>query len=143
MSVVSFVVILFIITVWAVIQRADAVDNANIAATNEARANLESTRANLQTTRAFENQLKAEARSTRAYQNEQEAKEQARLSRWRELAALSDQRYLDDPNKSILMAVEAITTTYTSEAFGALRTEALLPADSNIGVRLGHNLCTL
>ena len=114
LDVVLIFLLLAGITGWALSQRADAVFNANIAATEVVVR---------RTAEAEEEAARGTAVAERAV-----AQYQARQSRSRELAALSDQRYLDDPNQSILMAVEAITTTsdidsnpYTSEAFGALQ----------------------
>ncbi len=98
----------------AATNEADAIANLNLATTREAEAIAAEVNAlNAQATAQSEADIRATAE---AY-----AREQANLARSRELASVALLNLDDDPERSILLAMEALSQAYTSETESALR----------------------
>jgi WD40 repeat protein/serine/threonine protein kinase/DNA-binding SARP family transcriptional activator len=68
-----------------------------------------------------ERQAAEEARRQRELETAREAEEQARLATARELAMAADLNLEVDPERSIMLALQSLKTTYTPEAEGSLR----------------------
>ncbi|MEJ2305271.1 MAG: protein kinase, partial [Anaerolineales bacterium] len=68
-----------------------------------------------------ERQVAEEARRQRELETAREAEEQARLATARELAMAADLNLEVDPERSIMLALQSLKTTYTPDAEGALR----------------------
>jgi WD40 repeat protein/class 3 adenylate cyclase len=131
------VVLVGVLAVAAVLLARQAGQNAQIARTAEAQAETRSTQAIAQQATAESESLIRATAEANALQERQTAEEQANLAGSRELAAAAANNLVVDPERSILLALEALKKADTLEAQNALhqailasRLIASLPVDS-------------